>query len=33
MSMTSREHRPHWPHREVPDGLSPRNQEKARALG
>ena len=33
MSITSRDHQLHWPHRAVPDGLSPRNQQKARALG
>jgi APA family basic amino acid/polyamine antiporter len=33
MSITSRDHRLRWPHREPPGGLSPRNQQKARALG
>jgi basic amino acid/polyamine antiporter, APA family len=33
MSITARDRGLHWPHREPADGLSPRNQQKARALG
>jgi hypothetical protein len=33
MSITSRDHQLHWPQREPPDGLSPRNQQKTRAPG
>ncbi len=33
MSITSREHHLHWTHREARGRLSPRNQQKARALG
>lgn len=33
MSLTARDHQLHGPHREPLDGLSARNQQKARALG